>query len=296
MSENKNQVVQSPLKMMNVFLTSDAVKNRVNAIVSDPKRGAKFISSLVSAVNANQSLATCDQFSLINSALLGEALNLTPSPQLGQYYIVPFKKNVGKANETTIATFILGYKGYIQLAMRTGQYEYINVTEVKEGELKGFDRLTGEGSFFWINDEIEREKKKTVGYVATFKLINGFKKILYWSSEKMKNHAVTYSPGYSSDIKKGTKFTFWSKNYDDMAFKTLIRQIISKWGFMSIEMVDAFERDGAEIDNDNNPVYVDNIPTNQLELQEEVDESANQETLEVDETTPEPEQPKGPGF
>lgn len=250
------------------FLTSDAVKNKVNSIIGDQKRGSKFISSLVSAVNQNPALASCEAGSLVNSALLGEALNLSPSPQLGHYYIVPFKDNsIGM----TKATFQLGYKGYIQLAMRSGQYKKLNVLSIKSGELIKFDPLNEEIEVKLIEDDDIRETTDTVGYYAMFEYVNGFRKMMYWSKKKMEAHATKYSQGYRMDLKKGTSWTFWSKDFDGMAYKTMLRQLISKWGIMSIEMEKAYESDMGVIHDDNSVEYVDNaielevVPPEELE-------------------------------
>jgi len=255
------------------FLTSDAVKNKVNSIIGDPKRGAKFISSLVSAVNQNQALATCEAGSLVNSALLGEALNLSPSPQLGHYYIVPFKDNNAGL---TKATFQLGYKGYIQLAMRSGQYKKLNVLAIKVGELVKFDPLNEEIEVKLIEDDEVREITETVGYYAMFEYVNGFRKMMYWSKKKMEAHAAKYSQGYRNDLKKGTSWTFWAKDFDGMAYKTMLRQLISKWGIMSIDMEKAYESDMAVIHDDNSYEYVDNAI--EIETPQKEDEPAQEVT------------------
>jgi recombination protein RecT len=137
------------------------------------------------------------------------------------------------------AQFQLGYKGYIQLALRSGYYKRLNVMAVKPGELKKYDPFLEEIELELMDDEIAREKAKSVGYVAMFEYMNGFRKILYWSREKMEAHALRYSKGYAA--KKG--YTFWEKDFDAMAFKTMLRQLISKWGIMSIDLQTAFEED-----------------------------------------------------
>ena len=238
------------------FMTSSVVAKKVNEIIGDEKRGARFISSIVSAVNANPTLKECDNASILSGALLGESLNLSPSPQLGNYYLVPFNdKERGK-----VATFQLGYKGYIQLAIRSGQYKKLNVLAIKEGELIKYDPLNEEIEVNLIDDEEKREKAKTIGYYAMFEYNNGFRKTLYWSKAKMEAHALQYSMGYRA--KKG--FTFWEKDFDAMAFKTMLRQLISKWGVMSIEMQDAYESDMAYIKEDGSKEYVDNLDNNEV--------------------------------
>ncbi|MBO7527838.1 MAG: recombinase RecT [Clostridia bacterium] len=232
------------------YITSTGITQKINNIIGDDKKGARFISSIVSAVNNNPTLKECDNQSIISGALLGESLNLSPSPQLGQYYLVPFEnKDRGK-----VATFQLGYKGYIQLAIRSGQYKKLNVLAIKEGELVKYDPLNEEIEVDLIDDEEKREKAKTIGYYAMFEYNNGFRKTMYWSKTKMEKHALQYSKGYQA--KKG--YTFWEKDFDAMAYKTMLRQLISKWGIMSIDMQQAFEGDMAYIKEDGTKEYVDN--------------------------------------
>ena len=235
------------------YLTADAVKEQINKVVGS-KNGTRFISSIVSAVNNNTMLQECTNSSILSGALLGESLNLSPSPQLGQYYLVPFKdKNKG----TTLAQFVLGYKGYLQLAIRSGQYKKINVLSIKEGELVRYNPLNEEIEVNLIDDEEEREKAPTIGYYAMFEYTNGFKKAMYWSRAKMEAHAIKYSAGYAADKRKGNQYTFWSKDFDGMAYKTMLRQLISKWGIMSIDLVTAIDSDMAVINSDGSKSYVE---------------------------------------
>lgn len=234
------------------YLTADAVKNQINQVVGG-KDGQRFISAIVSAVNTNPALQECTNQSILSGALLGESLKLSPSPQLGQYYLVPFNdKNKGK-----VAQFQLGYKGYIQLAIRSGQYKKLNVLAIKEGELIRFDPLNEEIEVRLIEDEEEREQANTIGYYAMFEYTNGFRKAIYWSKRKMEAHALKYSKGYQA--KKG--YTFWEKDFDGMAYKTMLRQLISKWGIMSIDMASAIDSDMAVINEDGTKDYVDNDAT-----------------------------------
>lgn len=238
------------------YLSNDAVKNQINSIVGG-KNGPRFISSIVSAVNANSQLQQCTNQSILSGALLGESLNLSPSPQLGQYYLVPFNdREKGK-----VAQFQLGYKGYIQLAIRSGQYKKLNVLAIKEGELIRFDPLNEEIEAKLIEDEEAREQAETIGYYAMFEYTNGFKKAIYWSKKKMEAHAMKYSMGYRA--KKG--YTFWEKDFDGMAYKTMLRQLISKWGIMSIDMQTAIDADMAVINADGTKNYVDNEDENIIE-------------------------------
>lgn len=285
-----NSLAKSQQKTsLTAYLSNDAVKNQINSIVGG-KNGTRFISSIISAVNANASLQECTNTSILSAALLGESLNLSPSPQLGQYYMVPFKNNNAGVK---VAQFQLGYKGYIQLAIRSGQYKKLNVLAIKEGELINFNPLDEEIEVKLIADEAEREKAETIGYYAMFEYTNGFKKAMYWSKEKMKAHAIKYSQGYAADVKKGTKWTFWSKDFDGMAYKTMLRQIISKWGIMSIEMQTALDSDMAVINEDGTKDYVEMDEGMIVEGSAEEMESANAgegEEVAKEQTTEQPQQ------
>lgn len=236
------------------YLTQDAVKNQINNVIGG-KDGQRFISAIVSATNTNPTLQECTNQSILSAALLGESLKLSPSPQLGHYYMVPFNdKEKGK-----VAQFQLGYKGYIQLAIRSGQYKKLNVMAIKEGELEYFDPLNEDIKVNLMIDRWdEREQADTIGYYAFFELTNGFRKAIYWSKKQMESHAIKYSPGYKRDKEKRTSWTFWSKDFDGMAYKTMLRQLISKWGVMSIELRNAFESDMGVINEDGSVSYVEN--------------------------------------
>ena len=234
------------------YLTKAAVKQQINNIVGE--NAQRFTSAIISAATVNQELQKCSNQSILSGALLGESLKLSPSPQLGQYYLVPFTdKQRGK-----VAQFQLGYKGYIQLAVRSGYYRKLNVVAIKEGELIKFNPLTEEIDVRLIEDEDIRENTPTIGYYAMFEYTNGFRKAIYWSKARMENHAKKYSAGYLRDLQRGTQYTFWSKDFDAMAYKTMLRQLISKWGIMSIDMQNAVESDMAVINEDGSKDYADN--------------------------------------
>lgn len=247
-----------------VYMTNEAVKSQINNVVGG-KDGQRFISSIISAVQANPALQECSNPSILSAALLGESLKLSPSPQLGQYYLVPFK-NTKKG--MTEAQFQLGYKGYIQLTLRSGQYKKLNVLPIKAGELVKYDPLNEEIEVNLIEDEEKREEAETVGYYAMFEYLNGFRKTLYWSKAKMISHAKKYSPGYKRDLEKGTEWTFWSKDFDGMAMKTMLRQLISKWGIMSIEMITAMDSDMGIIRQDGTVDYAETEDANVVYEQE----------------------------
>lgn len=237
---------QAKRPSFSVAITTEKYKAMVNRSIRDPKEANRFISAITSAVAVNPALQECEPSTVLAGALLGNSLGLSPSPQLGQYYLVPFK-NKAKFDrsgrmvkpETVDAQFVLGYKGYIQLALRSGYYKRLNVIAVKAGELVHYDPLTEEVDLDLNPDDLARENSASIGYLATFEYMNGFRKTIYWSRDKMEAHALRYSKGYAA--KKG--YTFWEKDFDAMAFKTMLRQLISKWGIMSIDLQTAFEKD-----------------------------------------------------
>lgn len=257
-------------------------KNLINATLGDPKRAERFIASISSAVAVNPSLQNCTASTILSGALLGETLNLNPSPQLGQYYLVPFKikSKYDKATGQTIpehydAQFILGYKGYLQLAIRSGSYKKINVIEIKEGELIKYNALDETIECSLIDDFETRETARTIGYYAHFEYINGFEKSMYWSKDKMLSYADKFSPAFSKavyekydEIPENEKWkysSFWYKDFDAMAKKTMLRQLISKWGIMSIELQQAISSDNAIVTQSNGEFVA-------VETQEEIAE------------------------
>ena len=268
-----NSLVNQNKEMgLTAFLTRDAAKKQINSIVGG-KNGARFISSIISAVQTTPALQECSNQSILSAALLGEALKLSPSPQLGQFYMVPFDNKKKGYKE---AQFQLGYKGYVQLAERSGYYKKINVLAIKQGELIRYDPLNEEIVVDLIEDDVEREATPTAGYYAMFEYENGFRKTMYWTKRKMLAHAEKYSQAFRrnggtkalEDLEAGKipekdlwKYSsFWFKDFDGMALKTMLRQLISKWGIMSIDLQTAVEKDTAVIREDGAADYVETEP------------------------------------
>ena len=263
-----NSLAKTQKAGMAAYLTQDAVKKQINSVVGG-KNGTRFISSIVSAVQTTPKLQECSNQSILSAALLGEALNLSPSPQLGQFYMVPFNNKGVKE-----AQFQLGYKGYVQLAVRSGYYKRLNVLAIKEGELVHYDPLNEEIEVNLIEDDMVREETPTAGYYAMFEYENGFRKTMYWSRRKMMAHAEKYSQafkmnggGKSLELLEAGKIpekemwkysSFWFKDFDGMALKTMLRQLISKWGIMSIDLQTALDKDMAVIRQDGTAEYVEN--------------------------------------
>lgn len=291
-------------KTFSSYLMCETVKKKIIETVGGAN-GQKFITSILSAVSTNPTLQECENGSIISAAFLGEALKLSPSPQLGQYYLVPYNKTIrnsdGSSYQIKIAQFQMGYKGYIQLAIRSGYYKKINVLAIKEGELIKYDPLAEEIEVNLIEDDEVREETPTIGYYAMFEYENGFRKALYWSKKKMLVHADKYSMAFNKNDyekllagkvspKDMWKYSsFWYKDFDGMAYKTMLRQLISKWGIMSIDMQKAFERDMAAIKEDGSYEYVDDdspiigIPTSAKTV--ELESGKEPQVTEVKEDT-----------
>lgn len=280
------------------LISSPKMQQSIMNTLGSEAKSKKFTASIVSAYNATPALKNCMPQTVIGSALLGEALNLSPSPSLGRFYLVPFNNknnppmldsqgnvildDYGKPKTMSDAQFILGYKGYIELALRSGAYEDIDVTEVREGEYQGLDDL-GRPVIKFIGDDDERLKKDVVGYMAYLKLVSGFTKKIYWSKTKMKMHANRYSKAFDLEaydkIQRGEmpkkdmwKYSsYWYADFDGMAFKTMLRQLLSKWGILSVEMQTALNADMGVVDESGNVEYVDN-PTNDEVVEYDVSE------------------------
>lgn len=264
-----------------VAVQTDGYQKLINNTLGDPERAKRFVAAITSAVAVNPALQECDAGSILAGALLGESLNLSPSPQLGQYYLVPFKNRVkgpdGKVVYKTDsegnklkddkgrwipeteskAQFVIGFRGLLTLAIRSGQYADIDVIEIRQGEYLGKDKHTGKPQFEFIEDDDKREELPVIGYMAYFEYLNGFKKTLYWSKEKMLKHANKYSAAFNAEDyekfvdgevpeKDAWKYSsYWYQDFDGMARKTMLRQLITKWGITSIEMQTAVTKDEA---------------------------------------------------
>lgn len=257
-----NGLVKSP--SFSVAMTTTGFKNMITNTLRDQKVANNFVSSIISAVVTNPLLQECDNKSILASGLLGASLGLSPSAQLGQYYLVPYKQKEKRDKQgnllspaCTVARFQLGYKGYIQLALHSGQYADIDAIEIRQGEYLGRDSFTGKQKFSFIADDDKREALPVIGYMASFECLNGFRKVLYWSKQKVLDHADRYSQAFSKlayqrlqngeipDSELWKYSSYWYEDFDSMAKKTLLRQLISKWGIMSVELQTAFERDNS---------------------------------------------------
>ena len=289
---NNQLAAQKP--KFSMIIKSGTYQNLIKQTLGDPKKAERYTAAIMSAVATNPQLQNCEAKTILSGSLLAESLNLAHSPQLGQYYLVPFKvKAKNGIPEHFDATFILGYRGLIQLAIRSGYYKKINVMEIKEGELVSYNPFDEEIVLNPIQDVDEREKTPTIGYYAMFEYTNGFKKVIYWSKAQMLAHADRYSPAFNKasyekllngeipdrDLWKYS--SFWYKDFDSMAKKTMLRQLISKWGVMSVDMTQAIETDNSVIRIDKGSFAAD-VP----ESENLFDNSSDTvETLEVDTET-----------
>lgn len=301
-----NQAVAEKRPAFSNFMATTGNK-LISNVLEDPKRKQQFVANLVSAVSSNPALQECNQASVVSAALQAESLHFPVNNSLGYIYLVPFKKTEWNPETRkrevvdVTAQFQIGYKGYIQLAIRSSQYKDISVVEVKEGELGSYDPLNGQ-KFNWIQNYEKRKTLKTIGYVGQLELVNGFKKQLYISYEEMLDHANNYSQAFDKglfeQVQNGTYkgepwkvSSFWYKSFDEMAKKTVIRQLLSKWGIMSVEMTEAYTKDQAEIKEDSTFDYIDAKQAYDVQETKKEEQMATikvDENGEVQEETPEP--------
>lgn len=266
MSENKNEIVVQGIAK---YLATPAIKENIESVVGKD-HATQFISDIVSCVQNNGALSLCTNRSILSGALLAKAISLPLTPQLGYAYLVPFdnKKQInGQTQWVKEAQFQMGYKGYVQLALRSGRYKKLFATDVRKGEVVNFNPF--EDTFELSPVEFEKRTAKddngnylvpVIGYYAKFELMNGFVKELYMTYEDMLEYAKKYSKAYRSDIQKHTAYSFWTTKFEDMAKKTMLRQLLGKWGLLTPEMEKAYTCDMAVIDEEGNPQYVDNQP------------------------------------
>lgn len=266
---NQNNSVQGLLK-------NPAIQKKFNDVLKD--KSNSFTSSLISLVNGDGNLSDSEPMSIVASAMQAAQLDLPIEKQFGFAYIVPFNaKNKQTGQWEKKAQFMLGYRGYIQLAQRSGQYQSINVISVYDGQLESWNPLTEQAKFNpdnQISDEV-------VGYIGYFKLLNGFEKTTYWTKEQVEKHRIENNKG--KDKRKLTGV--WASNYDAMAQKTVLRNLLSKWGILSIEMQQGVLADDtvSDIDNDGQIQRVD-VTESVDDVQVEINQNANTEELDFDQS------------
>lgn len=230
MDEQKEELVNQNLPILK-YVKQGPIERRLDSLLG--KRAPQFVTSLVSAATSNQKLSGCKAESVLTAALTAASLDLPINQNLGFAYLIPYKNKTGE-----VCQFQMGYKGFIQLAQRSGYYKTINATDVREGEIAKKDRLSGEIEFSWIENESERAKTKVIGYVAYFRLLSGFEKTFYMSKDELQSHATKYSKNYAK-YNSG----LWADNFDAMAKKTVLKLLISKFGPLNTQLEDAIQKD-----------------------------------------------------
>lgn len=238
------------LKLFNSQITHPKTQEYLAQVLGEKK--SSFVNNLTALVANNSKLQECEPMSLMYAGIKATALDLPLDPNLGFAYVIPYKNN--KENKTE-AQFQIGYKGFVQLAIRSGQFKTINVIEVKEGELTNEDLLTGEITFKRADN---RDSRKTVGYAAYFMLTNGFTKMLYMDVSQMQSHASRYSQTYSSKKDYIRESSKWTTDFDAMAQKTVLKLLLAKYAPLSIEMQNAVKFDQGVIRSETEVDYVDN--------------------------------------
>jgi recombination protein RecT len=225
---NAVNLKRTPVKTL---VQSDAIQKRFREVLKD--RAPQFLSSVVSVVNENKDLQGVDQMSVLNSALVAASVNLPINQNLGFFYLVPYKG---------VAQAQMGYKGYIQLAQRSGQYQKLNAIPVYADEFGSWNPLTEELDYT-PHFEDRKASDKPVGYVGFFKLSNGFEKTVYWSRKQIEAHRDRFSKSASSSQSP------WKSDFDAMALKTVLRNLITKWGPMTTDIQKANDADESDLKN-----------------------------------------------
>ena len=255
----------SNLKRFNQMIVHPNTDAYLTSVLAERK--GEFINNLTAVVANDAKLQACEPVTLMYAALKATALRLPLDPNLGQAYIIPYKNNRERKTE---AQFQIGWKGFIQLAIRSGQFQAINTTDIREGELKGYDLMTGEVQ---VQAAPDRENKPVIGYLAYFKLTNGFAKSLYMSAEEIEQHATRYSQSYRGKYKDSS---LWATDKDAMAKKTVLKLLLNRFAPLSVDMQRAVQADQSVLHGDGKLDYVDNSK-NQLA---EVAEAAMAEDVE----------------
>ena len=225
------------------LLQSGVIKKRFEDVLG--QKAAGFISSIMSAVSSNKKLLEANPLSVVSAAAIAASLDLPINPNLGFAHIVPYGGN---------AQFQMGWRGYVQLAMRTGQYRLINVEKVYEGELVKYDRFTGEMIF----DESKKTSDNIAGYVAFFRLLNGFEKYSYMTVKEIQDHGKKYSKSYSHSDGR------WKLDFDPMAKKTVLKLLLNRFGILSISIEKAIQADQAIVTENDEFVYVDSTTAEEM--------------------------------
>ena len=275
-NSTQNQIQQkqsTPLQAFNRCITNSDVQSYLTQVLGEKK--SSFVNNITALVANDMNLQKCKPMSLIYAGIKATALDLPLDQNLGFAYVIPYKCKTG-----TEAQFQMGYKGFIQLAIRTGQFRTINVTEVVDGEIASENLITGEIQFVRAKD---RASKPVIGYVAFFSLLNGFTKMLYMTIDEVKSHAKRYSQTYSSAKDWVRESSKWTTDFDALAKKTVLKLLLSRYAPLSVEMRSAVIADQAVLNSDGQPEeYVDN-PEPEEQPQVPVEEAVKEKKEEMKE-------------
>lgn len=259
--QEKKQAPQQvdPSKLgFKALMATPMMKKKFNDILRD--KTDSFMGSLMTLVGGDDYLAKAEPMTIIASAMKAATMDLPIDKNLGYAYIVPFNRSEKVGNQWVKhneAQFILGYKGYIQLAQRSGQYKALNAITVYEGQIASWNPLTEEFEFDYngkISDEV-------IGYVGFFELLNGFKKTVYWTKQEVEAHRIKNAKGYDKEKLSGA----WVDNYDQMAIKTVLRNLLAKWGILSVEMQTAVTSDEKVFRLDENDDIIEETKLDEME-------------------------------
>ena len=254
----------SVLGQVKSFLSMDNVKKRFSDVLGE--KAPQFMTSITNAIGNSNQLQKCDANSIMSSALVAATYDLPIDSNLGFAALVPYWDSKSKSYK---AQFQMMYKGFVQLAIRSGVYENMNVSEVYEDELISYNPITGELQFISDFSECTQrrdgKKDKVIGYYAWFRLLTGFKKELFMTTEECRNHATQYSASYKKDLEKNWTSSKWSTDFEAMAKKTVLKLLLSRWGVLSVEMQRAIQDDQKVYDDGGNESYADNPAENKPE-------------------------------
>lgn len=288
---NEIQKQERPIDLMKSVINAPSVQEQFQNALGEHKDA--FVASLIDLFTGDKQLQTCKPALVIAEALRAATLRLPLNKALGFAYIIVFNNSVknedGSWSKVPTPTFVPGYKGYIQLAMRTGQYRTINADFVYEGEMRKVSKLTGE-----IALDGEKKSDKIIGYFCYFELLNGFNKTLFVSVEDMAAYALRYSPSFKGNKKPSAEALIklaqanqpsskvgWEGNFNDMALKTVIRRLLSKYGYLSVEMQNALSKDVEDSQMSRNDLISENANTQAIELETAQYEEVDTETGEI---------------
>lgn len=273
MEQKRNQLAVSSLKAFNAVLTAENTQTYLKSVLGEKKQS--FVNNITALVANNQALQACEPLTLIYASIKATALDLPLDPNLAMAHVIPY--NNGKTGKVE-AQLQLGWRAFVQLSIRSGQFSTMNVTDVRQGELQGYNLLTGAMEFQAVEN---REEKPVIGYVSYFRLNNGFEKIFYMTKDQVEKHAKQYSQTYGSRYPDKVAQSMWTKNFDAMAKKTVIKLLLDRWAPKSVEMRDAQLIDQAVFRTEGQADYVDNTQDAQAELEQQKEAYANHDIVDA---------------